>query len=93
MTYWPLQFKGITKECELMSDWIRKEEKLITFGVFQRHELEECRLIRSRTLDVMLSILKESSFPSAKVSGMVYQNGAAVGFFLAAPCFVGHSSY
>ncbi|KAG2539395.1 hypothetical protein PVAP13_9NG471242 [Panicum virgatum] len=58
---------GITKECELMSDWIRKEEKLITFGGFQRHELEECRLIRSRTLDVMLTIMKGFFFPSSKM--------------------------
>lgn len=61
-----------------------------TFSIFTRHELLECCcLIRARTLDVMLSILKESSFPSSKVSGMVYQKGAAVGFLLAAPCFGG----
>jgi len=76
-----------------MCDWIKKGDKPITFSIFTRYEPLECRLIRARTLDIMLSILKESSFPSAKVSGMVYQNGAAVGFFLAAPCFVGHSSY
>ncbi|RCV31439.1 hypothetical protein SETIT_6G177200v2 [Setaria italica] len=46
---------GITKECKLMCDWIRKEDKLITFGIFPRHELLECRLIRIRTLDVMLT--------------------------------------
>jgi len=85
MTYWHLQFKGITKECELMSDWIRKEEKLITFGGFQRHELEECRLIRSRTLDVMLTIMKGFFFPSSKVSGKGDQNCIAVEFLLAAP--------
>ncbi|KAF8641844.1 hypothetical protein HU200_067544 [Digitaria exilis] len=80
---------GITKECKLMCDWIKKEDKPITFSIFTRHEPLECRLIRARTLDVMLSILKESSFPSSKVSGMVYQNGAAVGFLLATPCFGG----
>jgi len=84
-----LQLKGTTKECKLMCDWIKKEDKLITFSFFTRHEPEECRLIRARTLDVMLSILKESSFPSSKVSGMGDQNGAAVGFLLAAPCFGG----
>nr|CAB3490920.1 unnamed protein product [Digitaria exilis] len=80
---------GVTKECKLMCDWIKKEDKPITFSIFTRHEPLECRLIRARTLDVMLSILKESSFPSSKVSGMVYQNGAAVGFRFAAPCFGG----
>nr|TKW10699.1 hypothetical protein SEVIR_6G183700v2 [Setaria viridis] len=58
---------GITKECKLMCDWIRKEDKLITFGIFPRHELLECCLIRIRTLDVMLTILKGSSFPSSKM--------------------------
>ncbi|OQU84349.1 hypothetical protein SORBI_3004G037500 [Sorghum bicolor] len=58
---------GITKECKLMCDWIKKEDKLITFGFFTRHRLEECRLIRIRTLDVMLSILKGSSFPPSKM--------------------------
>ncbi|XP_066317855.1 uncharacterized protein [Miscanthus floridulus] len=58
---------GITKECKLMCDWIKKEDELITFSFFTRHEPEECRLIRARTLDVMLSILKESSFPSSKM--------------------------
>jgi hypothetical protein len=72
-----------------MCDWIKKEDKLITFGFFTRHRLEECRLIRIRTLDVMLSILKGSSFPPSKVSGMGDQNGAAVGFHLASSSFGG----
>ncbi|XP_066325276.1 uncharacterized protein [Miscanthus floridulus] len=58
---------GITKECKLMCDWIKKEDKLITFSFFTRHEPLECCLICARTLDVMLSILKESSFPSSKM--------------------------
>ncbi|CAO2206835.1 unnamed protein product [Urochloa humidicola] len=57
---------GISKECKLMCNWIKKEDKLITFNMFPR-QLEECRLIRTRTLDVMLSILKGSSFPSSKM--------------------------
>ncbi|CAL4999080.1 unnamed protein product [Urochloa decumbens] len=48
---------GITKECKLMCDWMKKKDNLITFGFFTCHELEECRLIRVRTLDVLLSIL------------------------------------
>ncbi|OEL24834.1 hypothetical protein BAE44_0014146 [Dichanthelium oligosanthes] len=76
---------GITKECKLMCDWIKTEDKLITFSMFPRHELDECRLIRIRTLNVMLSILKGSSFPSSKVSGKGDQNGVAVEFLLAAP--------
>jgi len=86
MTYWPLQFKGITKECELMSDWIRKEEKLITFGVFQRHELEECRLIRSRTLDVMLTIMKGFFFLLPRLVERVIKIVLLFEFLLAAPC-------
>ena len=87
MTYWHLQFKGITKECELMSDWIRKEEKLITFGVFQRHELEECRLIRSRTLDVMLTIMKGVFFSLLpRLVERVIKIVLLFEFLLAAPC-------
>ena len=86
MTYWPLQFKGITKECELMSDWIRKEEKLITFGGFQRHELEECRLIRSRTLDVMLTIMKGFFSLLPRLVERVIKIVLLFEFLLAAPC-------
>jgi hypothetical protein len=93
-TYWHLlhqwlQLKGITKECKLMCDWMKKEDKLITFSFFARHELEECRLIRVRTLDVMLRILKGSSFPSSKVSGIGDQNEATVVFLLVTLCYSG----
>ncbi|KAF8654584.1 hypothetical protein HU200_061782 [Digitaria exilis] len=78
---------GITVECKLMCDWIKKEGSKIrapamviaeglstpvaaalnSFGTFTRYEPLECRVMRARILDVMLSILKESSFPSSKM--------------------------
>ncbi|CAL5012751.1 unnamed protein product [Urochloa decumbens] len=56
---------GITKECKLMCDWIKKEGKLISFSFLTCHEVVECCLNRVRILDIMLSILKGSSFPSS----------------------------
>ncbi|OEL17694.1 hypothetical protein BAE44_0021284 [Dichanthelium oligosanthes] len=53
----------------MMCDWMKKENKLLTFSTPEPRKLEEARLIRIRTLDVMISILQESSFPSSKVSG------------------------
>nr|CAB3481407.1 unnamed protein product [Digitaria exilis] len=78
---------GITVECKLMCDWIKKEGSRIrapamviaeglstpvaaalnSFGTFTRYEPLECRVMRARILDVMLSTLKESSFPSSKM--------------------------
>jgi hypothetical protein len=63
-----LLFKGIAKEAQKMCDWMKRENKLVTFSLYEPHELQEGLWIRARTLDVLISILLESSFPS-KVSG------------------------
>jgi hypothetical protein len=51
-----------------MCDWMKRQNKLVTFSLSEPHELQEGLWIRTRTLDVLVSILLESSFPS-KVSG------------------------
>jgi hypothetical protein len=48
---------------------MKRENRLVAFSMSDPSELEEVRLIRIRTLDFMISILQESSFPSSKVSG------------------------
>ncbi|KAF8732744.1 hypothetical protein HU200_015080 [Digitaria exilis] len=60
---------GMAKEAKRMSDWMKRENKLLTFSMSEYPELEMGRFIRNRMLDVMISILQESSFPSSKVSG------------------------
>uniref|UniRef100_A0A0A8XQD5 Uncharacterized protein n=1 Tax=Arundo donax TaxID=35708 RepID=A0A0A8XQD5_ARUDO len=61
-----LQFKGITKETSRMCEWMRKNEQLLDiFSVSTPDELEKGRVIRFRILDVMISIVEKSSFPSA----------------------------
>lgn len=47
-----------------MCDWMKRENKLVTFSLYEPHELQEGLWIRARTLDVLISILLESSFPS-----------------------------
>ena len=59
----------MAKEAKKLCDWIKKKKQLVTFSLCEPHGLEECRLIRMKALDVMTSILQESSFPSSKVSG------------------------
>uniref|UniRef100_M8BC46 Uncharacterized protein n=1 Tax=Aegilops tauschii TaxID=37682 RepID=M8BC46_AEGTA len=54
---------GATKMC----DWMKRENKLVTFSLSEPNELEDCRLIRIKALDVMTSILHEHSFPSSKM--------------------------
>jgi hypothetical protein len=49
-----------------------REKKLVTFSLSEPHDLEECRLIRIKALDVMSTILQGSSFPCLKVSGKYY---------------------
>ncbi|CAN6299205.1 unnamed protein product [Urochloa humidicola] len=59
---------GVTKECKLLCDWIKKEDKLMTtFSFFTHQEVQECHSNRVRTLNIMLSLLKGSSFPSSKM--------------------------
>ncbi|CAN6291423.1 unnamed protein product [Urochloa humidicola] len=58
---------GIAKEAKMMCDWMKRENKLLTFNMSEHPELEVGRFIRNRTLDVMISILQESSFPSSKI--------------------------
>ncbi|CAL4975070.1 unnamed protein product [Urochloa decumbens] len=60
---------GMAKEARRMSDWIKRENKLITFNLSDPHVLEEVRLIRARTLDAMIRILLESYFPSKMQDG------------------------
>ncbi|CAN6286452.1 unnamed protein product [Urochloa humidicola] len=55
---------GMAKEAKIMCDWMKRENKLLTFSMCEHPELEVGRFIRNRTLDVMISILQESSFPS-----------------------------
>ena len=62
----------MAKEAKIVCDWMKRENKLLTFNMSEPPppELEVARrFIRGRTLDVMISILQESSFPSSKVSG------------------------
>jgi hypothetical protein len=47
-----------------MCDWMKRQNKLVTFSLSEPHELQEGLWIRTRTLDVLVSILLESSFPS-----------------------------
>lgn len=54
---------GIAKQAKMMCDWMKRENRL-AFSMSDPSELEEARLIRIRTLDFMISILQESSFPS-----------------------------
>uniref|UniRef100_A0A0D3FRW7 Uncharacterized protein n=1 Tax=Oryza barthii TaxID=65489 RepID=A0A0D3FRW7_9ORYZ len=60
---------GVTKEAKMLCDWMKKENKLVIFSKslsLPCCELEESRLIRIRALDVMMTILQQSSFPSSK---------------------------
>uniref|UniRef100_A0ACD5ZTM1 Uncharacterized protein n=1 Tax=Avena sativa TaxID=4498 RepID=A0ACD5ZTM1_AVESA len=58
---------GLAKEAKKMCDWIKREKKLGTFSLCEPHDLEECRLIRIKALDVMTRILDHSSFPCPKM--------------------------
>ncbi|CAN6314781.1 unnamed protein product [Urochloa humidicola] len=58
---------GMAKEAKMMCDWMKRENKLLTFNMSEHPELEVGRFIRNRTLDVMISVLQESSFPSSKI--------------------------
>lgn len=56
---------GIANEAKKMCDWMKRKKKLVTFSSREPNEqLEACRLIRVMALEVMTSILHESSFPS-----------------------------
>uniref|UniRef100_A0A0E0GX40 Uncharacterized protein n=1 Tax=Oryza nivara TaxID=4536 RepID=A0A0E0GX40_ORYNI len=60
---------GVAKEAKMLCDWMKKENKLVIFSKslsLPCCELEESRLIRIRALDVMMTILQQSSFPSSK---------------------------
>ncbi|RLN40553.1 hypothetical protein C2845_PM01G18300 [Panicum miliaceum] len=57
---------GMAKEAKIMCDWMKRENKLLTFNMSELPELEVARFIRGRTLDVMINILQECSFPSSK---------------------------
>jgi hypothetical protein len=52
----------------MMCDWMKRENRLVAFSMSAPSDLE-VRLIRIRTLDFMISILQDSSFPSSKVCG------------------------
>ncbi|KAG2648081.1 uncharacterized protein LOC120654449 [Panicum virgatum] len=61
---------GMAKEAKIVCDWMKRENKHLTFNMSEPPppELEVARrFIRGRTLDVMISILQESSFPSSKM--------------------------
>ncbi|KAM0864618.1 hypothetical protein ACQ4PT_043801 [Festuca glaucescens] len=62
---------GMAKEAKKMCDWIKREKKLVTLSLCEPHDLEECHMIRIRALDVMTSILHDSSFPCPKVHMLV----------------------
>ncbi|KAG0515209.1 hypothetical protein BDA96_10G258900 [Sorghum bicolor] len=57
---------GIAKEAKMMCDWMKRENRLVAFSMSAPSDLE-VRLIRIRTLDFMISILQDSSFPSSKM--------------------------
>uniref|UniRef100_A0A0D9ZGD6 Uncharacterized protein n=1 Tax=Oryza glumipatula TaxID=40148 RepID=A0A0D9ZGD6_9ORYZ len=57
---------GVAKEAKMLCDWMKKENKLQIIITSVLCELEESRLIRIRALDVMMTILQQSSFPSSK---------------------------
>uniref|UniRef100_A0A0E0P4G8 Uncharacterized protein n=1 Tax=Oryza rufipogon TaxID=4529 RepID=A0A0E0P4G8_ORYRU len=60
---------GVAKEAKMLCDWMKKENKLVIFSKslsLPCCELEASRLIRIRALDVMMTILQQSSFPSSK---------------------------
>ncbi|PVH33267.1 hypothetical protein PAHAL_9G611400 [Panicum hallii] len=63
---------GMAKEAKMMCDWMKRENKLLTFNMSEPPELEVARFIRDRTLDVMISILQESSFPFSKDQKSIY---------------------
>ncbi|KAJ1256636.1 hypothetical protein BS78_K337000 [Paspalum vaginatum] len=69
---------GMLREARMMRDWIKREKKLPSSILGEPLDLGEARLMRTRTLDdmisilqrirtldVMISILQESSFPSS----------------------------
>lgn len=55
---------GAANEAKMLCDWIRRNNKVLTFSLFEPRNLEGY-LMRIRTLDVMTRILLESSFPSS----------------------------
>ncbi|PUZ42926.1 hypothetical protein GQ55_9G621000 [Panicum hallii var. hallii] len=63
---------GMAKEAKMMCDWMKRENKLLTFNMSEPPEPEVARFIRDRTLDVMISMLQESSFPSSKDQKSIY---------------------
>jgi hypothetical protein len=58
----------MAKEAKKMCDWMKRENKLLTFSLSEPCELEECRLIRIKALHAMTRLLHDSTFPSSKVS-------------------------
>jgi len=64
-----MDVKGMANEAKMICDWMKRENKLVTFSLSEPQGLEECCLIRYKALNAMTSILHESSVPSSKVSG------------------------
>ncbi|CAO2174841.1 unnamed protein product [Urochloa humidicola] len=61
---------GMAKEAQRMSDWMKGENKLITFSLSNNPRgLDQSRLAQARTLQVMTTILLEYSFPSKMEDG------------------------
>jgi hypothetical protein len=63
-----LQFKGVAQEAKMMCAWMKRENMLLDYyNISAPDELEDCQIIRCRTLEVMVTILEESSNFAAAV--------------------------
>ncbi|XP_022685547.1 uncharacterized protein LOC111258486 [Setaria italica] len=57
---------GMANEAKRMCDWMKRENRLITFSLPQPRELHRSCLIRMKALDVMTRMLHECFFSSSK---------------------------
>uniref|UniRef100_K4ALQ9 Uncharacterized protein n=1 Tax=Setaria italica TaxID=4555 RepID=K4ALQ9_SETIT len=58
---------GMANEAKRMCDWMKRENRLITFSLPQPRELHRSCLIRMKALDVMTRMLHECFFSSSKL--------------------------